>query len=94
MATPEKSIALLADLLSPSANASAIVYDPDEAAAENRTRLVPLTTIGEQRVFLVTGDPNGVQSASGPAIAITAAGALWIRPVATAGNAGWIQLIA
>lgn len=94
MATPEKNLSLFALLASPGANAMALVYDPDEVLPENRTRLTPLTTIGEQRVFLVVGDPNGVQDAPGPAIAITALGALWSRPVATAGNTGWIQLIA
>ncbi len=94
MATPEKALSAFAQLASPSALALAFVYDPAETLPENQTRLTLLSTIGSARVFLVAGDPNGVTSTDGPALGVTTDGKLWSRPVATAGNTGWIQLIA
>jgi len=94
MATEEKNISAIAELVSPSVDAAAIVYDPNEVLPQDRTRMVKLTVIGEQRVLLTTGSPEGVITTNGPALAISAAGALWARPVATPGNTGWIQLLA
>ena len=93
MATPEKALSAFAVSASPSANAQALVYDPDESGEANQTRLVSLAIIGQVRVYLVTGDPNGVTTTDGPALGITTDGKLWSRPVATSGNTGWIQLL-
>jgi hypothetical protein len=46
-----------------------------------------------QAVFLVVGNPNGVVMTQGPAVGVSANGALWVRPVATPGNSGWINLV-
>lgn len=94
MATPEKSLSAFAALLAPSTEAYALVYDPSETLPENRTRLVPLASISQRGVYLVTGNPEGVQSTPGPAIAVSTSQGLWSRPVATPGNTGWIELIA
>lgn len=40
-------------------------------------------------VFLVAGDPNGVQSATRPAIAYTVNGSVWIKTGAGTTDTGW-----
>jgi len=46
--------------------------------------------VGTQ-VFVVTGNPNGVQTATRPAIAYTLTGNLWIKTGAGTNNTGWEQ---
>ena len=92
-ATAEKNISAFGSLATPSSLAAALVHDPGQVLPENQTRRVLLSLIGSPRVFVVSGDPNGVQSADGPALGITEDGKLWARPVATAGNDGWFLLL-
>lgn len=63
---------------------------PDEVINGDTPTQEPTGVTG---VFLTVGSPEGVVATEGPALAVSAAGALWSRPVATPGNTGWIQLI-
>jgi hypothetical protein len=93
MAT-ERNISLFESLANPSTNARVLAYDPDQPTASERTRLIPILSIMQGSILIVSGDPNGVTSAVGPAVGISEDGDLWVRPVATPGNTGWIHMIA
>lgn len=49
---------------------------------------------GATEVYFGTGDPNGVQTATRPALFYTAAGDVWVKTGAGTTNTGWEQLIA
>jgi hypothetical protein len=44
-------------------------------------------------VALAAGNPNGVTTATGPAIGVTPNGGVWFKP-SGGGNTGWLNLIA
>ena len=47
------------------------------------------TVVAGTQVFFVTGDPNGVQTATRPAVAYDATGAFWEKTGAGTNNTGW-----
>lgn len=49
---------------------------------------------GATEVYFGTGDPNGVQTATRPAIFYSADGALWHKTTVGNTNTGWLQIIA
>lgn len=46
---------------------------------------------GSQEVFRGTGDPSGVQSATGAAIYLRTNGEIWIKTTAGTSNSEWVQ---
>lgn len=46
---------------------------------------------GSTEVYFVAGDPNGVQTATRPAIAYSATGGLWLKTNAGTNNTGWFE---
>jgi hypothetical protein len=48
---------------------------------------------GTPMVFFGTGDPNGVVTATRPAVFYTALGAYWIKTGVGTNNTGWEQII-
>lgn len=49
--------------------------------------------IGASNQFFITGDPNGAQTATRPAIAYDNGGRFWEKTGAGSNNTGWEQLI-
>ena len=49
---------------------------------------------GSTEVFFGSGDPNGVQTATRPAIFYSADGALWTKTNAGSNNTGWVTIVA
>jgi hypothetical protein len=48
---------------------------------------------GTTQVYFGTGDPNGVQTATRPAIFYSADGSLWQKTNSGSNNTGWLQVL-
>jgi hypothetical protein len=63
---------------------SELVYDPT---------LPVTTTPSTTEIYWISGDPNGVQSATRPAMAYSVTGSVWIKTGSGTNNTGWELIV-